>query len=467
LYVELEVAGITEDGKTAAVGFHRKDKTWQVGMVSLETGKVTILRDTEWRDTYVGNFSPDGRWLVYATQLTKENDRDGAIYVVATDGSDHHPLVQHVLNLAPLFTPDGSRVVFRTSAPNNVDLSSIRVVDGKPVGSPELAKDGVGRPMGFTRDGSFYYYQSGGTREGVYTVDVSPAIWKIKSSPKQITSGLGGGLQGPPAWSPNGRLLAFAVRGTQTSGPRIVIHSFDASPERELSISRNALGRIEGWSEDGKSLVMAGGGKGLRLFDTDTQRDRVLMAPNEQGTDVSVTDGKVVFYPTFDGGLRQANTEAPPVRDTIRLRRRDLRTGDDRELYHEEFERSWRTVPALALSPDGHSLAYSIPRPDFKSTSLLVLPASGEAPRALPDIPMDSQVTWTPDSRALLFVRTSEIWVQPVDGSAAYSTGIHFSGIGSSLSVHPDGTRIAFIGSTPNRQVWAIKNLFSDTPAAK
>jgi Tol biopolymer transport system component len=76
-------------------------------------------------------------------------------------------------------------------------------------------------------------------------------------------------------------------------------------------------------------------------------------------------------------------------------------------------------------------------------------------------------LAWTQDSKAVLFSRSGEIWVHPIDGSAAYSTGIRFSGLSGAPGVHPDGTRIAFIASASSKQVWAIKNLFPETSAAK
>jgi hypothetical protein len=78
-----------------------------------------------------------------------------------------------------LFTPDGSRVVFRNStAPD--DLWSIPVADGQPSGAPELAKSGTGPVMGFARDGSFYYSDRT-FRQGVYVAEVDPATWKLKN----------------------------------------------------------------------------------------------------------------------------------------------------------------------------------------------------------------------------------------------------------------------------------------------
>ena len=68
----------------------------------------------------------------------------------------------------------------------------------------------------------------------------------------------------------------------------------------------------------------------------------------------------------------------------------------------------------------------------------------------------------------MLFVRSDEIWVQPIDGGLAYGTGIHVEGLDSlSLSVHPDGSRIAFVGTKSNRAVMKLQNLFPQGSTTK
>src|SRR5205085_12133151 len=111
--------------------------------------------------------------------------------------------------------------------------------------------------------------------------------------------------------------------------------------------------------------------------------------------------------------------------------------------------------------------------PDGKSKSLWLLPVSGGEPRELLTVGLNeglNKAYWTQDSKALLFVRggetSDEIWVQRADGSEAYDTGIRAKGI--DVSVHPDGSRIAFRKLTERvGQVSAIRNLFSKPSAAK
>jgi Tol biopolymer transport system component len=490
-YGQLEPSGITSDGKTVSLGLFRKDNTWQVGMLSIETGKLTILKDTQWRDTYVGNFSPDGRWLVYHAQVSKDDPGNAAVYTVATDGSAHFTLTSGTrANDFPFFTPDGSRVVFTVWREGRKDLWSVRVADGRPVGEPALAKSDISDVMGFARDGSFYYKKFT-LRAGIYVAEADPSTLKLKSAPNLASNPFRQNEASSPAWSPDGKVLAYIA------DDKTVLHRFDGTPDREIDDARdpawspdgkvlayrsanyradNKIGLhyldgtpdremsfpssfevLQGWSPDGKSLVgwsNSSAGRRLLLFDLETQSVRTILEVPQGLTFVFAPDGKAVFYNTRDSAT-----------DTARLFRHDLQTGEKRELYHTE---AWKgLIMGLKLSPDGRSLTFTkYELPDGKQSSWL-LPVSGGEPRKLPD---GDVLRWTQDSKALLFRREreslEEIWVQPVDGSQAYDTGLHGNGI--SVSLHPDGNRIAFRKLTERvGQVWAIRNLFSEPSAAK
>jgi Tol biopolymer transport system component len=360
-------------------------------------------------------------------------------------------------------------VVFRNSLLPN-ELWSIPVADGKPMGAPEPAKSGTGSVMGFARDGSFYYSDSNRNQD-IYVAEVDPVTWKMKNAPQEISNGVWNSGIHDPVWSPDGKLLAFVWNkpGSSGSAPeaKIVLHSFDGAPDRELPTHTTYL-NLHGWSPDGKSLVIVDRDKGMRLFDTETQHEQVILGPTPQVyLEGSVSDGKAVFYPTFDntGPLGQPPVQTPAT-DTVRLMRHDLQTGEEREMLHAEAQRRGPYGPvSVVLSPDGRNLELGFFRPDGQPKHLL-LPVSGGELREL--LPHADYLSWTQDNKALLFIRSDEIWIQPIDGGAPHGTGIRFDKYRIiDLSVHPDDGRIAVIRSTVNKQVWAIKNLFNETSAAK
>jgi hypothetical protein len=202
-----QVTAISPDGKLAAVGFKlddsvrsasNRDLWWQVGTLSLQTGKLSILKGREGR-TFVGNFSPDGRWLVYAsvvsgegiTEIAPDVLSNSAIYTIAVDGSVENELVVQPTMVidTPYFSPDGSKVlqVFRPGGATRTSLYSIPVADGKKLGPPQIVREGVPAGndtwgpdvMGFARDGAFYVSELRNSRV---------VVWKIQNLFPQVST---------------------------------------------------------------------------------------------------------------------------------------------------------------------------------------------------------------------------------------------------------------------------------------
>ena len=177
---------------------------------------ITSLKSTGWHEPTIGGFSPDGRFLVYS--LPNDDGGHGAVFALAVDGSREVPLVQNSANnWAPLWSPDGGRVVFLSNRSGIAGLWSIRVADGRPQGEPELVRANmVGTtPLGFTKDGS-YYYRAGNLWRDAYTAELDPDTLAI-SKPTLVTDRFVGS-NFDPALSPDGKYIAF-LRRVVGSGP--------------------------------------------------------------------------------------------------------------------------------------------------------------------------------------------------------------------------------------------------------
>ena len=107
----------------------------------------------------------------------------------------------------------------------------VSVGEGKPRGSPRLIKANTGnvRPLGLTRNGSFYYGVQRGT-DDVYVGTLDPATGESLAPPEQI--GRFTGENFGPDWSPDGQYLAYlSLRdpvpstGFESSGWVLVIRS--------------------------------------------------------------------------------------------------------------------------------------------------------------------------------------------------------------------------------------------------
>ena len=287
-YTELEPASVTPDGKIAAITLERRDgKTWDMALLTIETGKLQILKT--FRDVYTGNFSPDGRWLVYASLPDAPGSKDAGVYTIATDGSGAvNTLASSAKLSAPFFTPDGSRVAYLVTdeAEDHVDLWSVKTANGKPVSDPELTKarvvDGaafVPKDMkpgayGLGLDSKGSYYLSARTEtSALYLSSLAPGADQGGGGAQRISDPIRRPFVTQPRWSPDGASLAYL---SDLAEAIIVIRNMSSGAEREIRTGVTNLNLI-GWQPDGKSLELDGPLIGHLLIDVLTGR-RVAVA---------------------------------------------------------------------------------------------------------------------------------------------------------------------------------------------
>jgi hypothetical protein len=66
-------AAVTPDSQVAAGLFYRDKEFVQIALVNLSTGRLTVLKSVDWRRPEIGNFSPDGRYLVYSLKERQDS----------------------------------------------------------------------------------------------------------------------------------------------------------------------------------------------------------------------------------------------------------------------------------------------------------------------------------------------------------------------------------------------------------
>lgn len=146
-----------------------------------------------------------------------------------------------------------------------------------------------------------------------------------------------------PAWSPDGRQIAFYVTEGGTSIGVFLVSSL-GGPVRKVA----SRGIDPAWTPDGRSL---------------------LYAVNREGED------RGIFLQLLDSGARRQLTRpSAGVRDTI-----------------------------PKISPDGRTLAFGRSSSSEKETALFVMPMSGGEPVRLTDSVGVGRFDWTPDGREILY----------------------------------------------------------------
>ncbi|MFD8570344.1 serine hydrolase [Streptomyces sp. NPDC059639] len=261
--------------------------------------------------------SPDGTRVVYVLRTAdREHDRvERALWTVPTDGGAARRLTHGPHDTAPAWSPDGRRIAFLRGGDGPAQLWLLSADGGEPerltdlpagAGAPVWRPDGTAlactapvdlagpapaphrAPAPVVADGLTYKADGQGLfgtlRSHLHLVDLdSRAV-------RQLTSG--DWHAGLPAWSPDGRSLAFcAARGTDADLTlRSQTYVVDCSPTGRTSEPRR-VGTDEGmahtvtWTADGDALLVAG------RTDTAIGHAHVLRVPLDGGPATDLTAG--------------------------------------------------------------------------------------------------------------------------------------------------------------------------------
>jgi len=422
------------DGRRILTLFFRKDNISQIALVPAAGGAPRALKSLNWVYPKKMDFSPDGQYVVY-DNTARQGSGARDIFLLSVDGSREVPLVEHPADdLFPLWTPDGTAVVFASDRSGTMDAWRIRVEGGRAQGAPELLRRDLGRflPLGITRRGAYYY----GLRDGYEDVHIA-SLEPGAAKPGPPASRRFPGANRAPAFSPDGAWLAyFSRRGTENYGQAsrvIVIQSVESGEERELSPKLALLEEL-GWA-DGRTLLVSGSdGKGrgglYRVNARSGETSLLVLGGSTPGVaGVLSRDGRRLFY----------------ARSGIVVR--DLESGEEKALYRPVAAAPRR----LVLSPDGSQLAFAT------AATLWIVPAGGGEPREVFRLP-DGDIgglAWTPDGAFLVFAAGERLWRIPVRGGKPQDLGVE-TGRAAEFSLHPDGRRIAFTAGRTQSQVWVL-----------
>lgn len=461
------------DGTHILTFLEKKDGARQIVLVSLANGSTKVVKtfDRRGRFPQAMRFSRDGQYIAY-DQPQEENAPECDVLLISVDGSREVTLVKHPADDRLLgWTSESQGILFASDRTGSLDMWFLAVTGGKAQGAPELVKGGVEEivPMGFTRNGSFYYVQ-GQWMIDVYVAGMDPETGKILAPAEKAIKRFEG-VNSWPEYSPDGKYLAYVSTRSRTFQsavrPNILcIRSLETGVEREFSTKFKRLAGPR-WSPDGQIVYLAAwDNQGMGIYQVNTQSGEFTsMVRTEPPASLHrheiSPDGKIFIYGQRD------KPEEP-----CRILSRDLATGEEKQLYAGPD----RTM--FSISPDGRWLAMI---DQGKKKVLRIMPTSGGEPKELLRFEEArsyfGSLEWTADGKYILFPRIHPandyprfaLWRIAAEGGEPQELNLVMATF-QDLSAHPDGTHLAFdsTGFTLKRPaIWVMENFLPPAGKAK
>jgi len=486
---EFVIRAWTSDGQQILGSLEKEGENPRLVAFAIEDGSMRVIHTfvtdkPAWNSEMA--ISSDGRYLAFERPQGKDSEgRD--IYILDIKEQQTECVVQHAANDRLLgWTPDDKYILFASdrkegypggfSITNTWDAYLMPVAEGVRQGAPELVKRDIPakiRPKGFTRNGAFYYAIEFRTVEvAVAEVDVQTGQLLKKSQTVGQT-----GTDVAPAWSPDGRYLAYGIQKPDES-QTICIRNVESGQERAIDPKLPHFLSMR-WSPDGTFFLVSNFARNkpqaVSRIDAGTG-ERVDLVQSESamlGVAQLSLDGRTLFYVLHHPDSKKSS-----------LMSRDMESGREKEFFSMENANNAQSFN-FALSPDGRQLALAIweikssPKTMTFNHRILTMPAEGGEPIELlknGELRQYPTIAWTPDGQSLLFTNsvkagTNAVWLIPAGGGQARELcrpqTMMYGLLWSTLDVHPDGRRIAFDCFEYRHEVWAMENFLPTATASK
>jgi serine/threonine-protein kinase len=250
------------------------------------TGKTEPLL-TSPRTYYVPRLSPDGKRLAYSVNL-----KDIEVYDWEQDRTTRLTFAdQNQTNVLPVWTPDGTHLVFQSNSPAGLSLRWIRS-DGAGESKELIKGKNELRPYSFSPDGKRLAFAGSNPPAGLdlwtTTLDLSDPENPKAGKPELFLSTPAEEYE--PAFSPDGRWIAY--RSNSSGIAEVFVQPFPG-PGGKWAIG---VGRHPMWSRNGRELFYLSNDNRIMVANYTSQRDSFVADKSRVWSDTQILEPNIIFW---------------------------------------------------------------------------------------------------------------------------------------------------------------------------
>jgi Tol biopolymer transport system component len=435
------------DGSHLLAGIRRGDAL-DLALIDVRDGSRRTLMTGYGAERPRAAFSNDGRFVAANISTTSHNLQHD-IFLLAIDQSATLPaIVDPGHDVVAGWSPDGSDLVFLSDRGGARALWKLRIVDGRPAGSPVLVRPDVsGFPIGIDESGTLMLAVSIPNRD-VYVASVDLETGAALSPVSRPVS-RHVGTHRSPSFSPDGRTLAYvSIRAGLDAGGYLVLHSLQDGSTRELRLEVHPFLNLS-WTADSRAVIGIGRhsaqGTGVYRVETEGGSTSLLLAQYVEVPQLSSDERKLYFV------RREASRSFEFVE-------RDLSSGVERRLLRSPANMS------AALAPDASQAAivFSEAAEMGATRRLVIVPVNGGPARELlrgRDLAFVAR--WTRDGRKIVLSYNGRVVVVPAGGGAPRPLDLEISPAPQReehLALHPDDKQLVFMAGEARMELWSFEN---------
>ena len=274
------------------------------------------------------------------------------------------------------------------------------------------------------------------------------------------------GRETQPAFSPDGRQIAFVWDGGEENNADIYVKLIDAAGEPLHLTTDPAPDHSPVWSPDGRYIAFAREGEAGGIYQIAAlgggeRKLAEILAARVYHRGAYYQFGRNTLSYSPDGKYL-AVADSTAAGEPLSISLLEVATGEKQRLTHPPAASVGDDSPAF--SPDGHTLAFA--RLMAGGKDIYVVPVTGGEPRSLtsestvrPGSFTDG-LAWTPDGREIVFAsnRTGSflLWRVPVSGGAPTRIDVDAQDV-SRPAISRYGNRLAWIQTSSDRNIWRVE----------